>query len=95
MKPLIDEVRESDGAVLNREGTAAVFVRAGADVEAIFDVGRDQLGLPARDGTVDEGPSLLLRLGLGPVDRVVVERDLIEPEIPLASTGATSRTRAT
>ena len=80
IETLVGEVREVDGAVLHGERAAAIFVHARADVVGVGIVGRHGIGLAARDGPVDEASSLLLRLELGPVDRVAVERDLVEPD---------------
>ncbi len=80
IETLVGKVREVDGAVLHGERAAAVFVHARADVEGVGIVGGHGLGLATRVGPVDEASSLLLRLGLGPVDRVVIEGDLVEPD---------------
>src|ERR1700722_2856463 len=42
--------------------------------------GRHAFGLPVRADAVDEGSSLLLRLGLGPIACVAVERGLPETD---------------
>src|SRR5271166_6024446 len=80
IKSLIGEVREIYGSILHGEGAAAVFVRASANVEGVGVIGRNELSLPALIGTVDEASSLLLRLRLGPVDRIGIQCDLVEPD---------------
>src|SRR5208337_2175333 len=78
VESLIGEVREKYGAILHGKGAAAVLMRASANVEGIGVVGRNELSRPALNDTVDEASSLLLRLGLGPVDRIAIERDLVK-----------------
>src|ERR1700733_14346991 len=51
----------------------------GSDAKASV-VGRHAFGLPVRADAVDEGSSLLFRLGLGPIDCVAVERGLLETD---------------
>src|SRR5271165_2975964 len=80
IESLIGEVREIYGAILHGKGAAAVFVRASANVEGVAVIGRNELSLPALIGTVDEASSLLLRLRLGPVDRIGIQCDLVEPD---------------
>src|SRR5271165_3639783 len=80
IKSLIGEVREIYGPILHGEGAAAVFVRASANVEGVGVIGRNEFSLPALIGTVDEASSLLLRLRLGPVDRIGIQCDLVEPD---------------
>src|SRR5208337_76596 len=79
IKPLIGEIREIHGAILHREGAAAVFMRASANVEGIGVIGRNEFSLPALINTIDEGSSLLLRLRLAPIDRLAFQCDLVKP----------------
>jgi hypothetical protein len=80
IEPLIDIVREIDRTIVDCERAAAILVRARANAENVGVVGRHAFWLPVRADPVDKGSSLLLRLGLGPIDCVAVERDLLEPD---------------
>ena len=80
IESLIDIVREIDHTVANGERAAAILVRARANAESVGVVGCHAFRLPVRADSVDEGSSLLMRLGLGPIDCVVVERDLLETD---------------
>src|SRR5271165_7544908 len=80
IESLIAIVREIVHAVANGERAAAIFVGARANAESVGVVGSHALRLPVGADAVEEGPSLLLRLGFAPVDRVGVERDLFETD---------------
>src|SRR5271165_1342454 len=53
--------------------------REGAILRA-YSTGRHAFRLPVRADAIDESSSLLLRLGLAPIDCVAVERDLLETD---------------
>ena len=52
---------------------------ARSDAESVA-IGRQAFRLAVPADTVDESPSLLLRLSLAPIDCVAVERDLLETD---------------
>jgi hypothetical protein len=80
IEALIDIVREIDRTLTDCERAAAILVRACANAENVGVVGRHAFRVHARTDAVDESSSLLLRLGLGPIDCVAVERDLLETD---------------
>ena len=80
IEPLIDIVREIDHTVADYVRATAILVSARANAENVGVVRRDAFGLTVRADAVEEGSSLLLRLGLGPIDCVAVERDLLETD---------------
>ena len=80
IEPLIDIVREIDHTVAYGERAAAILMRARSNAEGVGVVGRHAFRLPVYAVAVHESSSLLLRLGLGPIDCVAVERDLLETD---------------
>ena len=78
IESLISEVGEKYGAILHRKGAAAVFMRARANIEGVGVVGRNELSLPALNAMVIETSSLLLRMRLGPVDRIAIQPNLVK-----------------
>jgi hypothetical protein len=80
IEPLIDIVREIDHPIADYVRATAILVSARANAENVGVVRRDAFGLTVRADAVEEGSSLLLRLGLGPIDCVAVERDLLETD---------------
>lgn len=77
IESLISEVGEKYGAILHRKGAAAVFMRARANIEGVGVVGRNELSLPALNAMVNETSSLL-RMRLGPVDRIAIQPNLVK-----------------
>src|SRR5208283_604685 len=73
-------VREIKHAVAGGERAAAIFMSARADAKSVGVVGRQAFRRPARTGAEQERPSLLLRLGFAPGDRVPVDRNLLETD---------------
>ena len=80
IEPLIAIVGKVDHPVADGERAASIFVRARANAESAGVFRGYAFPLPVRAGAVDESPSLHLRLGLAPVDRLAVERDLLETD---------------
>ena len=76
IETLIGEVREVDGAVMQRIRSAAIFVNARADVEPL----RSDVNGTSRGPFHDHVPPTFERAPFEPVNVAAVNLDLIEPQ---------------